>query len=589
MDIQQSTRRGSRLPRLAAAALAVCGLAAAALLPAARPAAGARGGGPLFMPGEVLVHFKDGVSDAVKGDAFNRAGVNFREQIHTRAMRAAGRAGLDRVFTRGAITDAIRSLAASGAVAYAEPNWVYTHQAVSNDPYFTQGTLWGMFSPSGNPYGSNAATAWSNGYTGSSSVCVGIVDQGIQYTHPDLAANIWNNPGESPDGLDNDGNGYVDDFHGWDFLHGDNQIYSAADGDTHGTHVAGTIGAVGGNGLGVAGVNWSLSMISCKFIGPSGGNTADAVKALDYLSDLKANHGRNIVAVNNSWGGGGYSQTLHDAIIRAANQNILFVAAAGNNASDNTIYANYPSNYDASVGTSTQPAAGYNNVIAVAALDTTGALAYFSDWGATNVHLGAPGVSIASTVPTDSYASYSGTSMATPHVTGAAALYASMHPSATAAEIRSAILASAAPTASLAGKTTTGGRLDIGALMAGTTSAPPAPAPTPSPAPAPAPVPAPAQAPLVTGVSPYQMGSGTSVRVTVYGQYFQPGARISFSGGSGAQPAAAGVSVASTSQSLTGVVSCARNGNTRNYRWWNLTVTNPDGKSSTLYASFAVK
>src|SRR5262249_48886988 len=151
-----------------------------------------------------------------------------------------------------------------------------------------------------------------------------IVDEGIQFSHPDLSANIWTNSGEIPgDGIDNDGDGYIDDIHGWDFYNNDNSIYDGTS-DDHGTHVTGTIGAAGGNGLGVAGVNWHVTYISAKFLGPNGGYTSDAVQAIDYMTYLKSKKGLNIVALNSSWGGGGYSQSLHDAIIRAAKADILF-------------------------------------------------------------------------------------------------------------------------------------------------------------------------------------------------------------------------------------------------------------------------
>jgi subtilisin family serine protease len=204
----------------------------------------------------------------------------------------------------------------------------------------------------------------------------------------------------------------------------------------------------------VVGVNWNITIISTKFLGRRGGTTANAIKALDYLSDLKSRHGMNIVASNNSWGGGGFSQALQDAIERSNTANILFIAAAGNGGSDgvgdnNDVTANYPSNY---------PNA---NVIAVAAITSTGAKSSFSNYGATTVDIGAPGQGIWSSTAYNIYESYSGTSMATPHVTGAAALYASTHPGASAASIKAAILGSATPTASLSGKCVTGGRLNV--------------------------------------------------------------------------------------------------------------------------------
>lgn len=328
--------------------------------------------------------------------------------------------------------------------------------------------LWGMYSddqsssigPSGttNIYGSQAEEAWDAGYVGSDLVYVGIIDEGFEYAHPDLIDNAWTNPFDPVDGVDNDGNGYVDDVHGWDFFSNDNSVYDGT-GDDHGTHVAGTIGASGGNSLGVAGVNWNVTMISTKFLGPNGGSTSGAAMALDYLTDMKVRHGINIVASNNSWGGGGYSQVLLDAITRAANQGILFVAAAGNSNVNNDTTASYPSNYSTTAG------AGYEAVIAVAAIDSAGNKASFSSYGVTTVDIGAPGVSINSTLPSATYGSYSGTSMATPHVTGAVALYAAANSSQTASQIRGALLNSAAPTASMSGKTVTGGRLDISAMI----------------------------------------------------------------------------------------------------------------------------
>lgn len=356
---------------------------------------------------------------------------------------------------------AVGRLRGMGFVNYAEANTELENTAVSNDTYYTSGSLWGMYGDASSPanvYGSGAAEAWAAGVTGSNTVYVGVIDEGIQYNHTDLNGQVWTNSLDPVDGKDNDGNGYVDDIHGWDFANNNNSIYDGGKrgrSDDHGTHVAGTIGAKGGNAKGVVGVNWNVQLISAKFLNPNGGTIANAIKAVDYITDLKLRQGLNIVATNNSWGGGGYSQGLYDAIKRANDANILFIAAAGNSGSNSDTTAAYP--------------AGYNlpNVISVAAIDSTGKLASFSNYGATTVDLGAPGVGIVSTTAYNTYSSYSGTSMAAPHVTGAAALYASVHPGATAAEIKSAILGSVTPTSSLAGKTVTGGRLDIGKLING--------------------------------------------------------------------------------------------------------------------------
>lgn len=428
--------------------------------------------------GEILVQFASSASASARAEARTLVQGRALEAIQTKAMGQNAVGVLERVaIGRGlGVEQAIQRLKNRPGIVFAEPNWKLSTSAVSNDPYYTtSGRLWGMYGddagtasgPSGttNQFGSQAEKAWDAGYTGSKSVFVGIVDEGIDINHPDLKDNIWVNPFETAgDGIDNDGNGYVDDVNGWDFYSNDNTVYDGT-GDDHGTHVAGTIGGVGGNGVGVAGVSWNVTMISTKFLGVDGGFTSGAIKAIDYLTDLKTRHGINIVASSNSWGGGGYSSALHSAIIRGAKAGILFVGAAGNNASNNDAVANYPSNYSTLQGTSTTTAASYEAVIAVAALTSTGGLASFSNYGANSVDIAAPGASINSTLPGGTYGAYSGTSMATPHVSGAVALYAAAYPNATAAQARQAILGTARPTASLAGLTATGGRLDVAAAL----------------------------------------------------------------------------------------------------------------------------
>lgn len=420
-----------------------------------------------FVPNEVLVQFGAGASAQRKAAALARVRGAAVEVLARESARGDGHGDLElvRIPPGLAVADAVRGLQGDSAVTFAEPNWIYTHGLVSNDPYYTNGSLWGMYGAASTPsnaFGSRAAEAWAAGNVGKSNVYVGIIDEGVM-PHDDLEVNIWENPGEvAGNGIDDDGNGYVDDVRGWDFDGRNNSTYDGTS-DDHGTHVAGTIGAVGGNGFGVAGVNWNVTMIPAKFLGRRGGTTANAVKAVDYLTDLKLRHGINLVATNNSWGGGGFSQALLDAINRGGNAGILFIAAAGNGGTDgvgdnNDTVANYPSNYVCA-------SSNGDCVVAVAAITSTGAKAGFSNYGATKVDLGAPGSAIVSTVPskkgTPAYASYSGTSMATPHVTGAVALFAATHPGATAAAIKSAILSSATATPSLAGRTFTGGRLNV--------------------------------------------------------------------------------------------------------------------------------
>jgi subtilisin family serine protease len=431
-----------------------------------------------FVPGEILVQYRPEANASQLTQARGVVRGSAAEVIHTRSMAAAGAGVLERVtLGRGVgIDQALLAIRKSPFVAYAERNQIFQAGAVSDDPGYTSGNLWGMYGddspassgPSGttNQFGSQAEKAWQADLTGSSNVFVGVIDEGLQVNHPDLVNNVWVNPYDPVDGKDNDGNGYIDDVNGWDFVSGNNTVYDGSE-DDHGTHVAGTIGARGGNGTGVAGVAWNVSMISTKFLGPNGGTLSNAIKAIDYLTDLKGRHGLNIVASNNSWGGGGYSQALHDAIIRHAKADILFVAAAGNSSANNDTTAAFPSNYNTATGTSTQTAASYDAVISVASITSSGALSSFSSYGATTVDIGAPGSSIYSTLPGGGYGTYSGTSMATPHVTGAVAVYAAASPGSSGATIKSAILNSATPTSSLQGKTLTGGRLNVYTAVSG--------------------------------------------------------------------------------------------------------------------------
>jgi subtilisin family serine protease len=413
--------------------------------------------GPTFIPGEVIVKFKESTSPRARQALSKKVGMMTSAPLGAPSFNATSAADTVVLKISGDVKTTIDDLKSNGDIEYAEPNWVYRTQVVSNDTRYTNGTLWGMYGAATplfkNQFGSNAAAAWNANKTGSSTVYVGIIDEGVMFNHADLAANFWLNPFDPVDGVDNDGNGYKDDSRGWDFAGNNNTVYDGTS-DDHGTHVAGTIGGVGGNGTGVAGVCWNVKMISAKFLGASGGTTASAVRAIDYITDLKVRHGLNIVATNNSWGGGGFSQALADAITRANNAGILFIAAAGNNGSNNDTVANYPSNY-------TMP-----NVIAVGALTSTGARASFSNYGKTQVDLFAPGASIWSTVPgsgnTSAYASYNGTSMATPHVAGAAALYKSLNPTATAAQVRAALLSKVTATTSVSAQCVTGGRLNVG-------------------------------------------------------------------------------------------------------------------------------
>jgi hypothetical protein len=420
------------------------------------------------VPGVVLVTYQPGTSKADRTSA--------RRFVHaTRGEALSPLSGAAEQVTLPSVVSvdtAITALERRPEVRSAEPDYVLRTDASSNDPLLTEddghGPMWGLLSGSSSPantYGSGAIGAWAQGVTGSHNIVIGVVDEGIQVDHPDLAANIWTNPWDPPNGLDDDGNGYVDDVHGWDFKHNDNSVYDGPLTDDHATHVAGTIGAVGGNGTGVVGVNWNVTLISAKFLEGTG-DTADAIRAIDYLTDLKVRHGLQIVASNNSWGGGGSSQALTDAINRGGDQGILFVAAAGNDTmNDDGAGAFYPAAGKCDRHYPSGAPRGWDCIVSVAAITKTGALASYSNFGAVNVDLGAPGSDILSTYPPSQYAWIDGTSMAAPHVTGALALLASCSFGLTPSQLRADLLASATTTPSLAGKTSTGKRLDVSKLI----------------------------------------------------------------------------------------------------------------------------
>jgi subtilisin family serine protease len=433
---------------------------------------------------EILVQYRRGASAETKAEALTPLEGRTLEAVHREDARLAPipfgapvadlRGDLERVRIPAglSIEEAIRRVQAHPDVAYAQPNFIYRHCAAPNDPRYSGGNLWGLYGPSTSPsnaYGLNALAAWNAGFVGSRNVYVAVIDEGVQFNHLDLVDNVWTNPFETAgDGIDNDGNGFIDDVHGWDFGNNDATVYDgpatgSTSTDQHGTHVAGTIGATGNNGVGSVGVCWQVSIISCKFLLANGGTGADMIRAIDYVIDLKNRHGLDIVATNNSYGGDPFAQAELDAISRLAQANVLYCAAAGNDSANNDTSPHYPSNYD------TTAQAGWNNIIAVASITSTGGLSSFSDYGATTVHLGAPGSSISSTSPANSYATLSGTSMATPHVTGAAALIAAATGK-RGNDLRAAILGNVKPLSSLAGRTTTGGRLDLSFLGSSATA-----------------------------------------------------------------------------------------------------------------------
>lgn len=355
-------------------------------------------------------------------------------------------------------SNVIQTLKQNPQVEIVEPNFIYRINKTPNDPML--GQLWGMKNigqadsakqsgVAGMDIG--AEQAWDI-TTGSKDVVVAVIDTGILYNNPDLIDNVWTNEAElnGKAGVDDDNNGYVDDIHGYNFVANNG---NPLDDHGHGSHCSGTIGAKGDDGKGVVGVSWNVRIMGVKFLSAEGSGTLDAaLQAIDYATK----NGAKIMS--NSWGGGGYSDTLKAAIQRSSDAGALFVAAAGNDANDNDQSPTYPGSYDVP------------NVLAVAAVDNRGKMASFSSFGKKTVHVGAPGVNIVSTT-TAGYESWSGTSMATPHVSGIATLVMANEPNLTALEVKERIIATAKPIAGLRGKVQSGGLAN--AFLAVTNTAPP--------------------------------------------------------------------------------------------------------------------
>ncbi|HZT59067.1 MAG TPA: S8 family serine peptidase [Pyrinomonadaceae bacterium] len=431
-----------------------------------------------FVPGHVLVRFRPGAAAA--------SATNSKKSVAARvaALSTAGREipltvenfdgsqmveglRLARVAPEDTLA-AVEALKQRPDVLYAEPDYVWHKAQTPNVPSFGQQYALQKIS---------APQAWDR-TTGSSGIVVAVIDGGVDISHPDLQANIWTSPGEvAGNGTDDDGDGFVDDVHGWDFVHDDNSVFDGEAGDEHGTHVAGIVGASGNNGVGVTGVNWQVSILPVKVLGPQGGSVSDIIKGYNYVRTLRE-RGVNVRVTNNSYGGPGFSQAAYDAISQLNQDGILFVAAAGNDSEDDFAFPHYPADYD------------LPNVISVASTDAGDNVSSFSDFGARGVTVAAPGSNILSTIPPSmaaglglpadtAYASFSGTSMASPHVAGAAALALSANPNLSAQNLRGVLAYTGDVLPSLQGETTTGRRLNVASVVAAALrgdATPPAPA-----------------------------------------------------------------------------------------------------------------
>jgi subtilisin family serine protease len=363
------------------------------------------------------------------------------------------------------VEEAVSRAAADPRVEYAEPDYfVYASDTVPNDPFFVGGQMWGLSKTACQFCGAvspniDATKAWDI-TTGSNDIIAVVLDTGVDLQHEDLAPNAWVNPtpGVIP--------GFSNDINGWNFYNDNNKTFVSSNEDYHGTHVAGSIGAVGNNGIGVTGVAWHVKIMSLKFLGgPQGkGSTSNAIRGINYAIDMRS-RGFNIRVINASWGGGGDSQALHDAISAANGAGILFVAAAGNDSSNIDDNPSFPGAYAGALG----------GTISVAAVDQGGSLASFSNYGHGSVSIAAPGVQIESTYPGNNYTTLSGTSMSTPYVTGIAVLLWSQDPSLTPAQVKQRIVDTSEPLNSLASVVARSGRASAYAALTNTIAPPQSP------------------------------------------------------------------------------------------------------------------
>ena len=386
---------------------------------------------PEVVPGEFIVKYRADADFALNALTLEERGIDVIDTlplIGAQVIRIEG----------GELS--LQAVAASlPGVEYIEPVYRVYASVEPNDPQYPQ--QWGFPKV-------KAPQAWDT-LNLAPNVIVAVIDTGVDYSHPDIAGNMWKNPLEIPgNNIDDDNNGVIDDIYGANFVNpattGDPN-----DDNNHGTHVAGTIAAVTNDGVGVAGTAWKAQIMALKFLGANGsGSTAGAIRAIEYAIKM------NAVIMNNSWGGGGFSQALRDAIAVADAEGILFVAAAGNNGTDSDANPSYPAGYDVP------------NIVAVMATDQNDVIAVFSTFGLTTVDLAAPGVGILSTTRNGGYASFNGTSMATPHVSGAAVLLAAQDPSRDAAALKSLIMSTVDVIPGLAGKSVTGGRLNLAKALA---------------------------------------------------------------------------------------------------------------------------
>lgn len=419
------------------------------------------------VPGEYLVKYSEkhlsrlaDTTPTLRGKSLSSLKRHVRSALHAQRKKTFRRTNVDLVSIseqNASISATAQSLLAQGVIEYIEPNYIVSIYATPNDSRYS--SLWGLHN-TGQSGGTvdvdiDAPEAW-NISTGDDDVVIGVLDTGVDYHHVDLAANMWVNSDEiAANGIDDDSNGVIDDIYGYNAV---NDSGNPDDDNFHGTHVAGTIAGVGNNNSGVVGVSWNSKIMALKFLDSDGyGTMSDAVEAIEYAILMKE-RGVNLRIFNNSWGGSGYSSTLKSAFEEAQALGIISIAAAGNESSNNDVTPSYPASFTVS------------SLISVASINRYGNLSSFSNYGNTTVDLAAPGESILSTVPGNAYGYSSGTSMATPMVSGVAALLFSVRPWLTANEAKTLLLENTTSLGALSGAVATDGMLNASRTLASATT-----------------------------------------------------------------------------------------------------------------------
>jgi subtilisin family serine protease len=402
--------------------------------------------------GQLIVKLKRGAERRIRKELKRRKAAQSKHLVQKRLARKLGLRTSEKLaqadyVVKGRRLNSKKIVRAQRRyVKTVEPNYKVFTFDVPNDLFYLLGLTWSLDNMG--IWGGkadidiDAPEAWDI-HTGNSDLVVGVIDTGIYLEHPDLKDNIWSNPQEIPNNnLDDDKNGYIDDVNGWDFANEDND---PTDDHYHGSHCSGIIAAVRNNGRGIAGVAPNVKLLGLKMMAADGsGDTANLIRAIEYATKLKKK-GMNIRVLNASVGGGDYSEIMKEAISRANKAGILIVAAAGNSSEDNDAKPVYPASYD------------LPNVISVAALDSSGELASYSNFGANSVHVAAPGSFIWSSIVYGFYLPFSGTSMAAPHVSGVAALLMSKRPGLSPAQVRDKIMNSVKPLDNLRGSVSSPG------------------------------------------------------------------------------------------------------------------------------------